>query len=82
MIIGQYTHNNPKVLDRQLWANSVDSDQTAPEHVDSDQTAHEHVDSDQTAHEQAQFDQGLYCLQFHQHCLDALLSAKTNLFEF
>ena len=40
--------NVPKFSDRQVWANSADPDQTAP-------------------------DQGLHCLQFHLHFLEALL---------
>ena len=42
--------NVPKFSDRQVWANSADPDQTAP-----------------------QSDQGLHCLQFPLHLLDALL---------
>ena len=44
--------HDPKFLDRQAWANSVDPDQTAPKE---------------------QSDQGLHCLQFTLHLLDALL---------
>ena len=42
--------NVPKFSDSQVWANSEDPDQTAPE----------------------QSDQGLHCLQFPVHLLDAL----------
>ena len=49
--------NYYKFLDRQIWANSADPDQTAS-------------------------DQGLHCLQFRLHLLDALLYAKTTLFKF
>ena len=47
--------NDPKFSDRQVWANSVDLDQTAP-------------------------DQGLHCLPFNLHLLDALLYIKAILF--
>ena len=53
--------NDPKFSDRQAWANSADSDQTAPKE---------------------QSDQGLHCLQFPLHLLDALLYGKTILFIF
>ena len=54
-----YFHNDPKFLDRQVWANSVDSDQE-------------------------QSDQGLHCLPFCLHLLDALLygNYKTLMFKF
>ena len=48
--------NAPKFSDRQVWANSVDPDQTAPRSKSEEQS-----------------DQGLHCLQFPLHLLDALL---------
>ena len=50
--------NAPKFSDRQVWANSVDPDQT---------------DSS---------DQGLHCLLFRLHLLDALRYGEATLFEF
>ena len=47
--------NDPKFLDRQVWVNSADPDQT---------------------------DQGLHCLQFPLHLLNALLFSKAILFKF
>ena len=44
--------NDPKFSDTQIWANSADPDQTAPEE---------------------QSDQGLHCLPFPLHLLDAVL---------
>ena len=49
--------NDPKFSDRQVWANSIDPDQTAP-------------------------DQGLHCLPFCLHLLDASLYTKATLFKF
>ena len=48
--------NVTKFLDRQVWANSADPDQTVQE----------------------QSDQGLHCLQFPLHLLDALLVSKAK----
>ena len=35
-----YIHNDPKFLDRQVWANSADTDQTAPEGNQPEQGLH------------------------------------------
>ena len=51
--------NVPKFWDRQVWADSVEPDQT-----------------------EEQSDQGLHCLPFRLHLLDALLYSKATLFEF
>ena len=51
--------NFPKFLDRQVWANSADPDQTAP------------TGAVWLLHEQS--DQRLHCLQFPLHLLDAFL---------
>ena len=48
--------NVPKLLDRHVWANSVDPEE--------------------------QSDQGLYCLPFCLHGLDALLYGKSILVKF
>ena len=59
--------NSPKFSDRHVWANSVDTDQTAL--------------ADQTAPEQS--DQGLYCfvLLFRMYLLDELLYSKPTVFQ-
>ena len=53
----QTNHNDPKFSDRQVWANSVDSDQTAPEWS--------------ITRVQEQSDQGQHCLPFGEELLDA-----------
>ena len=60
-MISEGYHNFPKFSDRQVWANSADPDQTAPLQTQIRLLLEE------------QSDQGLHCLQFPLHLLDALL---------
>ena len=61
----QSYHNVPKFLDRQVWANSADPEQ-------SDQGLHCLQTQIRLLLEEHS-DQGLHCLQFPLHLLDALL---------
>ena len=56
----------PKFSDRQVWANSLDPDQTAPRGNGIEE----------------QSDQGLHCLPFCLHLLEALFYTKATLFDF
>ena len=58
--------NDPKFSGIHSWANSVDTDQTAPT------VLQDSVDPDQIFLEE-QSDQGLHCLPFCLHLLDSLL---------
>ena len=58
--------NDLNFLDRHVWANSVDPDQTAPRGVVS-------------LLQEEQSDQGLHCLPFRLQLLDKLLCSKTIL---
>ena len=61
------------VMTLSFWTDSVDLDQTASKEQ-SAQGLHRFLGSS--------LDQGLHCLPFRLHCLDALLYDRATLFEF